>query len=99
MSAAYSSSSAAIAGFKMNPSNRLLLITVIFVTCLIAANIIAVKVISFGFLILPASIFVFPLSYIIGDILTEVYGYRWARRVIWLGFGCNLIGRFPGQRR
>ena len=75
----------------MNLSNRLLIIAVIFVTCLITANIIAVKVVSLGFLILPAAIFVFPLSYIVGDVLTEVYGYRWARKVIWLGFGCNLI--------
>ena len=40
---------------------------------------------------LPAAIFVFPLSYIAGDILTEIYGYRTARKVIWLAFGCNLI--------
>ena len=48
-------------------------------------------VISYGSFILPAAIFVFPLSYIFGDVLTEVYGYRWSRRVIWLGFFCNLI--------
>ncbi|MFC2021475.1 queuosine precursor transporter [Chloroflexota bacterium] len=75
----------------MNVSHRFVIITAIFVTCLITANVIAVKVISFGFIILPAAIFVFPLSYIFGDVLTEVYGYRWARRVIWLGFICNLI--------
>lgn len=75
----------------MNPSSRLLIITVIFITSLITANVIAVKVVSLGFLILPAAIFVFPLSYIVGDVLTEVYGYRWARKVIWLGFLCNLI--------
>jgi len=75
----------------MNVSHRLVIITAIFITCLITANIIAVKVISLGFVILPAAIFVFPLSYIFGDVLTEVYGYRWARRVIWLGFICNLL--------
>jgi uncharacterized integral membrane protein (TIGR00697 family) len=75
----------------MNVSHRLVIITAIFVTCLITANIIAVKVIGVGSLILPAAIIVFPISYIFGDILTEVYGYRWARRVIWLGFLCNLI--------
>jgi uncharacterized integral membrane protein (TIGR00697 family) len=75
----------------MNVSHRFVIITAIFVTCLITANIIAVKVISFGPFILPAAIIVFPLSYIFGDILTEVYGYRQARRVIWLGFLCNLI--------
>jgi len=75
----------------MKVSHRLVIITAIFVTCLITANIIAVKIVSLGFLILPAAIFVFPVSYIFGDVLTEVYGYRWARRVIWLGFFCNLI--------
>jgi len=75
----------------MNISHRLVIITAIFITCLITANIIAVKVISLGPVILPAAIFVFPLSYIFGDVLTEVYGYRWARKVIWLGFICNLI--------
>ena len=75
----------------MNISYRLVIITAIFITCLITANIIAVKVISLGTFILPAAIFVFPLSYIFGDVLTEVYGYRVARRVIWLGFTCNLI--------
>ncbi len=75
----------------MNVSHRFVIVTAIFITCLITANVIAVKVISLGFLILPAAIFVFPLSYIFGDILTEVYGYRWARQVIWLGFICNLI--------
>jgi len=68
-----------------------MVIAVIFVTCLITANIIAVKIMSLGPFLLPAAIFVFPVSYIFGDILTEVYGYRQARRIIWLGFLCNLI--------
>jgi uncharacterized integral membrane protein (TIGR00697 family) len=75
----------------MKISYRLVIIIALFITCLITANVIAVKVISLGPLILPAAIFVFPLSYIFGDVLTEVYGYRMARRVIWLGFICNLI--------
>ena len=75
----------------MNVSHRFVIITALFVTCLITANIIAVKVISLGPVVLPAAILVFPLSYIFGDILTEVYGYRQARKVIWLGFFCNLI--------
>ncbi|MDP6142212.1 MAG: queuosine precursor transporter [Dehalococcoidales bacterium] len=75
----------------MNISHRFLVISAIFVTSLITANVIAVKVISVGSFTLPAAIVIFPLSYIFGDILTEVYGYRWARRVIWLGFLCNLI--------
>jgi queuosine precursor transporter len=63
----------------------------VFVACLIAANITAVKLVSLAGLILPAAIVVFPVSYIVGDVLTEVYGYDRARKVIWLGFLCNLL--------
>jgi queuosine precursor transporter len=72
-------------------SKWFVLIAALFVTCLITANIIAVKLIQLGGLILPAAVIIFPISYIVGDVLTEVYGYRQARRVIWLGFFCNLI--------
>lgn len=66
-------------------------ISAIFVTCLVTANIIAVKLASVGGIILPAAVVIFPISYIFGDVLTEVYGYRRARQVIWLGFACNLL--------
>ena len=83
-------------------SHRFLVVTAVFVTSLITANIIAVKLITLNigpWMIggielpapLPAAIIIFPLSYILGDILIEVYGYRQARRVIWLAFLCNLI--------
>lgn len=75
----------------MKISQRLVLIIALFVTCLITANIVAVKVISIGSFLLPAAVVVFPLSYIFGDILTEVYGYKLMRKVIWLGFLCNLV--------
>ena len=75
----------------MSVSHRLVIFIALFITCLITANVTAVKVISLGPFLLPAAIFIFPLSYIFGDVLTEVYGYRLARRVIWLGFLCNLI--------
>jgi uncharacterized integral membrane protein (TIGR00697 family) len=66
-------------------------IVALFVTALITANITAVKLIGFFGLVLPAAVVVFPISYLLGDILTEVYGYRATRRVIWLGFFCNLL--------
>ncbi|MFC2060004.1 queuosine precursor transporter [Chloroflexota bacterium] len=72
-------------------SYRFVIIAAIFVTCLITANTVGVKFASFGLFNLPAAVVLFPLSYIVGDILTEVYGYRQARRVIWLGFFCNLV--------
>ena len=66
-------------------------VVALFITCLITSNIIAVKIIAVFGLVLPAAVLIFPISYIIGDMLTEVYGYSEARRVIWLGFSCNLI--------
>ncbi len=72
-------------------SGRFVVLVAVFVTCLIAANITAVKLVVLGGLILPAAVVVFPVSYIVGDVLTEVYGYGRARQVIWLGFLCNLL--------
>lgn len=72
-------------------SQRFLLVTAVFVTCLVTANITALKLAGVFGLVLPAAIIIFPISYIFGDVLAEVYGYRQARRVIWLGFLCNLI--------
>lgn len=61
-------------------------ITAIFVTSLLVSNVVASKTaVIFGYTI-GVGIFVFPISYIFGDILTEVYGYRRSRRVIWTGF-------------
>jgi uncharacterized PurR-regulated membrane protein YhhQ (DUF165 family) len=51
-------------------------IVALFVTCLITANITAVKLVSIFGLILPAGVIVFPIRYIVGDVLTEVYGVR-----------------------
>ena len=65
--------------------------TVIFVACLLTANIVAVKMVQLGPLILPAGTVVFPISYIVSDVLVEVYGFRAARRVILLGFLANVL--------
>ncbi len=83
-------------------SQRFVIVAALFITCLITANIIAVKLMTLGIgpwgiagielpAAIPAAIIIFPVSYIVGDVLTEVYGYSLARRVIWLGFFCNLI--------
>jgi uncharacterized integral membrane protein (TIGR00697 family) len=66
-------------------------LTGFFVTCLIVSNIIAIKPIALGPFFLPSAIVIFPVSYILGDILAEVYGYRRARQVIWIGFACNAL--------
>jgi uncharacterized integral membrane protein (TIGR00697 family) len=72
-------------------STWFVVVVAIFITCLLIANIIAVKLVNVFGLTVPAGIIIFPISYICGDVLTEVYGYRRARQVIWLGFGCNLL--------
>jgi hypothetical protein len=75
----------------MKVSGWFLIVTAVFIASLIAANIIAVKLVVVAGLLLPAAVIIFPVSYIVGDVLTEVYGYSKARRVIWLGFLANLI--------
>jgi uncharacterized integral membrane protein (TIGR00697 family) len=66
-------------------------ITALFVTTLITSNIIAVKLVNLFGLFVPAAVILFPIAYIFGDVLTEVYGYAHARQVIWTGFFCNLV--------
>jgi uncharacterized integral membrane protein (TIGR00697 family) len=72
-------------------STLYLVVVALFIATLIASNIVAVKLINVSGLILTAAIVIFPLSYIIGDVLTEVYGYRQARQAIWLGFLANFL--------
>lgn len=88
------------------------LVMALFVTILLLSNLLSsAKIIDLGFSLGPigfifdAGTLVFPISYIFGDILTEVYGYRRARRVIWAGFGATalmgffvwLAGVLPGE--
>jgi uncharacterized PurR-regulated membrane protein YhhQ (DUF165 family) len=80
---------------ELSVSPYLLGVAALFVTCLITANITAVKLIAAGPFIVPAGIVIFPLSYLFGDVLTEVYGYAVTRRIIWLGFCCNLLAVAP----
>jgi hypothetical protein len=66
-------------------------VAAVFVTALVVANIIAVKLVEISGQVFPAGLVIFPLSYLLGDVLTEVYGFRAARAVILLGFACNLL--------
>lgn len=85
----------------MRFSGAFVIVAALFITVLLTSNIIAIKLIHLGTLpfdflggrliFLPAAMIVFPISYIIGDVLTEVYGFKVARGVIWLGFGCNAL--------
>jgi uncharacterized integral membrane protein (TIGR00697 family) len=75
----------------MKYSWRFVVVAGFFVTALVVSNIVAVKLVEMSGRIFPAGLVIFPLSYLLGDVLTEVYGIRSARRVIWLGFACNLL--------
>ena len=67
------------------------IITAVFIAVLLISNVASSKITTFGIFTLDAGTILFPLSYIIGDILTEVYGYARARRVIWIGLLCNVL--------
>ena len=67
------------------------LILAAFVLALLISNLAATKLISVGPLILDGGAILFPLTYILADILTEVYGYRYARRAIWTAFSGMLV--------
>lgn len=66
-------------------------LTALFVACLIISNLIEIKTVPLGPFTVTAGLAVFPISYIINDCIVEVYGFRPARLVIWLGFALSLI--------
>lgn len=67
------------------------IISAVFVGLLLISNVGAVKLISAGPLIVDGGAFLFPLVYIVGDVLTEVYGFKAARRVIFVSFGMAIL--------
>ena len=73
------------------PAVVALLATSLVISNIIAVRLIAIRLTSSLELTLPAAIVLFPVAYIVGDVLTEVYGYAAARRAIWIAFGCNLL--------
>ncbi|MHB1125623.1 MAG: queuosine precursor transporter [Bacillota bacterium] len=62
-----------------------------FVTCLLISNIIAGKLIPVFGTVLPSAVILFPLTYIFGDVLTEVYGFKRSRLIIWVGLAANVF--------
>ncbi|MDD5721325.1 MAG: queuosine precursor transporter [Candidatus Pacebacteria bacterium] len=66
-------------------------ISVFFVSILLISNVASTKILDFGLFTFDGGTLLFPLSYIFGDILTEVYGYKKGRSVIWLGFFMALL--------
>ena len=79
--------------FKENQKISVLfmLFGTLFCVCLITANVLETKQISFGPANMTAGLIVFPVSYIINDVVCEVWGYRRTRLLIWLGFAMNFM--------
>jgi queuosine precursor transporter len=67
------------------------IVGMLFVSFLLISNTIAVKIITVWGFVLPAGIICFPVTYIFGDVLTECYGFRRSRMVIWTGFLCLML--------
>ena len=68
------------------------IVTVLFVMCYVVSNLMAVKVISFfGLFYFDAGTITFPFAYMLGDVLTEIWGYKTARKTILLAFLCNIF--------
>ncbi|MBR4809555.1 MAG: queuosine precursor transporter [Bacteroidales bacterium] len=80
---------------KFSPA--FLLMAVLFTVCLISSNLFATKVFAIWKINLPGAVVVFPISYILNDCISEVYGYRKARLVIWMAFAMNLMVVLLGQ--
>ena len=76
----------------MSSHTALMTITALFVTLYLVSNIMAVKVISiFGLFYFDAGTITFPFAYMLGDVLTELWGFKTARKVIWMTFFCNIF--------
>jgi uncharacterized integral membrane protein (TIGR00697 family) len=70
----------------------LIVVTALFVTCYLVSNLMAVKVIGlFNLFYFDAGTITFPLAYMLGDVLTEIWGYKTTRKVIFLTFLCNVL--------
>ncbi len=80
--------------FKKKISNQtsLLIVSTLFVALYLVSNVMAVKVVClFGFICFDAGTITFPFAYMLGDVLTEIWGYRTAKKVIWMTFFCNIL--------
>lgn len=75
----------------MKKENLFTLMIMIYTTCLLVSNVTAFKVVSFFHITLTAATLVFPITYILGDVFSEVYGYKKTKQIILSGFLCNAL--------
>lgn len=67
---------------------------ILFATCLLVSNILATKILMIGPWAAPAGVLIFPIAYILNDVITEVWGFAKARLIIWTGFVINVMAIF-----
>lgn len=67
------------------------ILTGVFVACLLISNVLAAKTFVIGDIVLPTAVIIFPIVYIVNDVLAEIYGFKKARDIIVLGFVLNLL--------
>jgi uncharacterized integral membrane protein (TIGR00697 family) len=76
---------------KRTVSVLFMLAGILFAICLLISNILATKIILIGSWAAPAGVLIFPVAYIINDVIVEVWGFRKARLIIWSGFAVNIM--------
>ena len=77
---------------RVSKESLLIVVTALFVTLYLVSNVMAVKVVGiFGLMYFDAGTITFPLAYMLGDVLTEIWGYRTTRKVILLTLMCNVL--------
>lgn len=72
-------------------SELFLILSGIFITCLLLSNVLAAKLLKIGKYSITAGVLVFPISYIVNDVFSEIYGYKKTKKVIYLGFIMNIF--------
>ena len=76
---------------KREVSVLFMLAGILFATCLLISNILATKILMIGSWAAPAGVLIFPIAYILNDVITEVWGFAKARLIIWTGFTVNIL--------
>lgn len=69
-------------------------LTGLFIGCLLISNVLASKTFTFWGLILPTAVIIFPVVYIVNDVMAEIFGFQRAKRIIYTGFMINLLAVF-----
>ena len=76
---------------KQNKTQLYSILTGVFVACLLISNVLSAKTFTLGNIVLPTAVVIFPVVYIVNDVMAEVYGFKKARDIIFLGFALNLL--------